>query len=1028
MQSAASELNIRFIRAGAGAGKTTQLIKTCIDFAHQFKLQNQRYPKIVMTTFTKKATQEIKERLLLEALKHENEELFHYFNKRSMVQIGTIHGILSLYLRQYGEVLRLSTDIRVVDDSKVLTFYKKEIKSALERTSDYQKLLDNYSFKQLCELVYKGHQLYVEFPDFKPVPLELLKAEAQNKIDQVIEQIDLFLGEADKLPAKWDDYKNFVVAFKANLDQKDFKCLAEIYENKPRKTALTKKSPEIPPEIDLLIKELFEKNPINELYSEMAQEQFDLNNQIFLDLVKETFTQRQKFIQTTGEISIADLELLTYQIFLKNPDSMRQFSAQFDYFMVDEYQDTSPLQVKILNAMMENKSHFVVGDPQQSIYLFRGARSEVFFNKEKEIQDKGYQTENLMTNYRSSPRLMNFINSFFGHYSSQFQPMSPFDDVLKNNPTEDAELITTTDEYLSICRKIIKLTSENQNHENQDHEKVNFSDIVVLFKKNSDILKFAKFSDQFNIPVQVQVASGYENKREILDLVSFIRFLANPHDTENLILLLRGPWWGITDNEILQIRENSEYSFWSQLQAKKHEIVSLLKKYEKIFFESGLSESVLSFLKETVFLKASYYLDPTTQRESNIWKFVQTVLSAEGQKDFNINKFIHQELTSIQNDFTSGDGEGVPLIEANRVSLMTVHGSKGLQFKHVILPGFSSQPSLKTHEYLTFNTDNSNFSLKCFIDDLESLEMSVWSSNEITKYADRQKSENDRLLYVAMTRAQKSLTLINKVKDLGEVKSPKNSWFEKSPWALELFKDNQNFKITFSEENPEISEIAQPARPVHQQLQKLNLNTDQYIDSVESSGVTHLLSDKKPMQTNDHNDLSPADKIDRYAKDTVQAFQKAEKGTGLHRYFEALKYLSLNEVTLHLSDKDKKAIEWMLNQKEVNLTKILDVGHVEWGFGLQIGPKMIQGQIDAWSILGSEFYILDYKTGQQKYLDKAYDQLEFYAFCLKEMGLLKESHQIKLVVIYPMDEVVKIKDIKFKDLEKIKMISMETKK
>ena len=149
MQSASSELDIRFIRAGAGAGKTTQLIKTCIDFAHHFKIKNQRYPKIVMTTFTKKATQEIKERLLLEALKHENEDLFHYFNKRSMVQIGTIHGILSLYLRQYGEVLRLSTDIRVVDDSKVLTYYKKEIKSALERKSEYQKLLDNYSFKQL---------------------------------------------------------------------------------------------------------------------------------------------------------------------------------------------------------------------------------------------------------------------------------------------------------------------------------------------------------------------------------------------------------------------------------------------------------------------------------------------------------------------------------------------------------------------------------------------------------------------------------------------------------------------------------------------------------------------------------------------------------------------------------------------------------------------------------------------------------------------------------------------------------------
>ncbi len=1014
MQSAPSELDIRFIRAGAGAGKTTQLIKTCIDFAHQFKIKNQRYPKIVMTTFTKKATQEIKERLLLEALKHENEELFHYFNKRSMVQIGTIHGILSLYLRQYGEVLRLSTDIRVVDDSKVLSYYKKEVKAALERKSDYHRLLDNYSFKHLCELVYKGHQLLVEFPDFKATPLDILKSEAENEIKDVIERINLFLNEAEKLPTKWDEYKIFVSDYKSCLVQKDFNGLSEAYDNKPRKPTLTKKNPEIPVEIDLLIKEVFEKNPISHLHSDQAQEQFNFINQIFLDLVKDTFTLRQKYIQTTGEISIADLELLTYQIYLKNPDSMKQFSSQFDYFMVDEYQDTSPLQVKILNAMMENKSHFVVGDPQQSIYLFRGARSEVFFNKEKEIQDKGYKTENLMTNYRSSPRLMNFINSFFNHYSSQFQPMSPSDDILKNNPEEDAELVTTTHEFLSTCRKIIKLTSESS-------DKVNFSDIVVLFKKNSDIMKFAKFSDQFNIPVQIQVASGYENKREILDLVSFIKFLANPHDTENLILLLRGPWWGITDNEILQIRDNSEYSFWFQLQAKKHEVVNLLKIYEKIFFEKGLSEAVLTFLKETVFLKSSYYLDPTTQRESNIWKFVQTVLNAEGQKDFNINKFIYQELTSIQNDFTSGDGEGVPLIEANRVSLMTVHGSKGLQFKHVILPGFSSQPSLKTHEQLTFSTENSYFSLKCLIDDSESLEMSVWSVNQIAKYADRQKSENDRLLYVAMTRAQKSLTLINKVKDLGEVKSPKNSWFERSPWALGLFKDSQNFKMKFTEENPEISEIKQAEKPEFQQLRKLNLNSEQYIDSIESSGVTHMLSDTQSANVDQNKDLKNTDQIDRYAVDTVQAFQKAEIGTGLHRYFESLKYLSLDEVVLHLSDKDKKAVRWMLDQKIVNLTQILDTGHVEWGFGLQVGSKMIQGQIDAWSILGSDFYILDYKTGQQKYLDKAYAQLEFYAFCLKEMGLLKESHQIKLVVIYPIDEVVKIKEIKFKDLEKIKM-------
>ncbi len=1022
MPSTPSKLDIRFIRAGAGAGKTTQLIKSCIDFAHQFHLQHDRYPKIVMTTFTKKATQEIKERLLTEALKHDNEDLFHYFNKRSMVQIGTIHGILSLYLRQHGEVLRLSTDIRVVDDNKVLTYYKKEIKSALEKKSIYQKLLDNYSFKQLCEFVLKGHQLLAEFPDLIATPLELLKKIAQTEINQVIEQIDLFLNEAKTLPPKWDEYKSFVFNYKSALQRKDFNQLADIYENKPRKQTLSKKSPEMPVEIDQLIKELFAKNPINYLFSDSAQEQFNENNLNFLELVKETFTQRQKFIQSTGEISIADLELLTYQIYLKNPESMKQFSQQFDYFMVDEYQDTSPLQVKILNAMIEKKSHFIVGDPQQSIYLFRGARSEVFFNKEKEIQNKGYQTENLMTNYRSSPRLMSFINSFFKHYSSQFQPMTPFDESSKNNNAEDAEFIATTDEFLSTCQKIIKF---NQNQ-------VKFSDIVILFKKNSDIMKFAKFSNQFNIPVQVQVASGYENKREILDLVSFIKFLANPHDTENLILLLRGPWWAMTDDEILQTRENSEFSFWFQLQAKKHDVVDLLKSYEKTFFEKGLSETVVSFLKQTLFLKASYYLDPTTQRESNIWKFVQTVLNAESQKDFNLNKFIHQELTSMQNDFTSGDGEGVPLIAANRVSLMTVHGSKGLQFSHVIIPGFSSQPSLKTHEYLTFSPETSYMSLKSFVDDSESLETSVWSRREMSMYADRQKNENDRLLYVAMTRAKKSLSLINEVKKLDDIKTPKNSWFEKSPWALGLLSDNQNFKVLFTEENPEVSQISITEKTNSQLIQKLNLANDQYIDSMESSGVTHLLSSDKPTQSENKKESTQAEQkeqTDRYANDTVQAFQKAEKGTGLHRYFESLKYLSLDEVTSHLPEKDKKAVHWMLNQKEVNLAELLQSGHVEWGFGLQIGSKMIQGQIDAWSILGSDFYILDYKTGQQKYLDKAYAQLEFYAFCLKEMGLLTESHKIKLVVIYPMDEVVKIKTIDFKDLEHIaKTITTEIKK
>ncbi len=101
---------VQFIRAGAGAGKTTTLIATCIAFAKQFKASQGRYPKIIITTFTKKATQEIKERLIVEALETKDEELFQYFNKKSFVQIGTIHNILSLFIRQHSEAIGLPAD------------------------------------------------------------------------------------------------------------------------------------------------------------------------------------------------------------------------------------------------------------------------------------------------------------------------------------------------------------------------------------------------------------------------------------------------------------------------------------------------------------------------------------------------------------------------------------------------------------------------------------------------------------------------------------------------------------------------------------------------------------------------------------------------------------------------------------------------------------------------------------------------------------------------------------------------------
>ena len=132
MSSSAPELKFNypnlFIRAGAGAGKTTRLISTFIDFLQKFKLHNNKFPKVVLTTFTRKSTQEIKERLLVKALELNDQDLFAYINKKSFVHISTIHGVLGLFLNQYQDDVGLSSDFKVLDKEQIRKQNFKELK------------------------------------------------------------------------------------------------------------------------------------------------------------------------------------------------------------------------------------------------------------------------------------------------------------------------------------------------------------------------------------------------------------------------------------------------------------------------------------------------------------------------------------------------------------------------------------------------------------------------------------------------------------------------------------------------------------------------------------------------------------------------------------------------------------------------------------------------------------------------------------------------------------------------------------
>lgn len=992
---------VQFIRAGAGAGKTTTLIATCIAFAKQFKNTHGRYPKIIITTFTKKATQEIKERLIVEALDTQDEELFQYFNKKSFVQIGTIHNILSLFIRQHSEAIGLPADLTIVNDYKIFFALKKHIKSIFEKNPQYQNLLDHYRFDHLVQLLLKAASLKLENPHFKSVDLEALQKAATIERNSAIANIDQFLQEA---PEKWQAHIDFLKTLKLAIVAQDYEGYQKAFDVKPARKFSVTKAKEISDELSEAIGELYKDDYLSPLCFDTYLKLVDAIHSQFEALVEESFVFINKLRLNSGEMSISDLELLSMKILTENSQAMQAFASQFDFIMVDEYQDTSPLQVKILNQLMRDKFQFIVGDPQQSIYLFRGARSEVFINKEKEINDLGYTTTQRMQNFRSHARLMTFMNDFFHHYSSQFKSMQTKNDDFTPRSFADVSLVTATDNlFAAMVTQAINL-----------HKKgIPFSDITILFRNNNDILKFAKFANQYNLPVQIQIAKGFEDKTEVGDLLALLRFLINPFDNHNLIRLIRAPWFSISDQEIIELRQDdSTTSLWLQLKKKNHTVYALLKSIEKQYLEKGVSEALFYFISQTIFLDAAAFFDPTSLREANIWKFMQTVLANEIRQDFNLSDFVNHELTQFNSDLSSSDGEGIPLFAANRISLMTVHGSKGLQFKHVIVSGFNNSIKNSSPETFTFDEETAQYSLRIQPPQFEKTFATTWAEHVNQRFLKRAQEESDRVLYVALTRAIDSLSLVRKQykKD-----PPKNSWLEKINWIPEQFA-SEKYSVDFVNIVEEPEKLNIEAVQMQHAIKPLELEKDFRL----SAGVTSLVSSELPYEKEILKTQS-AQLADDLNEQTVKAYNKTQKGTDLHKFFESLKYNRIDEIDRSLIDVDRKALDWLINQDQINLREMFDRGHVEWGFGLRVNSngqqKMIQGQIDAWGYIGDDLYILDYKTGSQKYADQAFEQLKAYAGCLKQMGYVQKDQKIRLAVIYPFEQKIKLSDLSEKEVQ-----------
>ena len=740
-------------------------------------------------------------------------------------------------------------------------------------------------------------------------------------------------------------------------------------------------------------------------------------------LFKEEFDSLKK---KRGVLEMSDLELLTDQAIQKEPDLADCFAKEWDYWFVDEYQDTSPLQVRILNKLMGDRPYFLVGDPQQSIYLFRGARSEVFESKEKEVQSQGGQLSFLDKNYRSLPELLHFFNDFFSGISPHFQPMQAKEDqvnpkqwVATYSIADEGETEKTQNENIAIYNHIQNLMETGGQYE----------DICILGRTHNHLNEIAHFLNSQGLHPHVHASTGFHERREIGDALGVLKFIINPHDNFNLIMVLRSPWFHVDDKLIVDALQEDSWprSYWEKLSLllKENESITKLNKLLQELPQWGVSESLKMALIESGIFDLARKQDSSGRRESNLWKLLTQLDNMERQPGFNYLNFTNKLL---KGEWEEG-GDAVACLEPNRINLMTIHASKGLKFKHIVLPRMDRRPNVtetsSQKPLINIDEKNQKWTIAVPLGESQQIKHSPIAQELFKQLSQREREESNRLLYVALTRAEESVFLSWVEKKGGNNKVGKGSWAEKLSSQIDrntnfltetsteelVTKDSYSFKIQRgswekkkSYKKDLVQELRASSRPkwvAPMENQKQKTSVSQLLEDGE---------DKKTLQG---------------GAPFLKVISKANEGTLIHKVMESLRYPNLVDVDYENWLKRefgdgyecmRTAIDFIQNLKIPPMQELLKMGFVEWGFQMkrndENGESIAQGVIDLWGEVDDgkgvkTCWIIDYKSGSETYIEKAFHQLHFYEQALRKYGV---KSKVKQAVIYPLSEIVEIRE------------------
>ena len=906
--------------AGAGSGKTRVLVSRFINLLKQKKAQ---VDQIMALTFTKKAAAEMQERIRKEIIKEEEAskdfEQKNYWHEQKInlnkSMISTFHSFAANILRQYPVISNLDPEFQVLEENEASELLDESVNEVIENGLEEEKdnimrLFETYNLYTLSDklksIFFEMRKDNLDVDSLVEKTLQSLKNDRSNREDnkfkliRLVENlITIFDNEGaggktkikmENLKAKWPKLKE-MIRTTTDVQESSFAEIISIKDIIKGRLAnnLNDQANEI-------------KNLLNsdEFKSYFIIERAEKIIKPLTEVIKEIEELYNLKKANASFLDFFDLQDRLIKVLKSNPELIENINEQYKYIMVDEFQDNNPVQEEIIYLLGQSSeiNIFLVGDPKQSIYRFRGADVRVFNRQKDEIKKRNGKVYNLTKNFRSRPSILNFVNFLFEQILENdpeinYQDLTSFRtenendielNIISENDFEDnlnsdslreleAELLAQKAAHLINNDDILIEDGGNK-------RKIKPKDIAYLFQSLANVELYENALLNKNISVSVVNGRGFFNQQVVTELINLIKVIENTKRDFELTALLRSPLCGLNDNEIYLINKAKDNYLWNyildsaELEINQEKINSLNRFVSSIKKAKRVKDIKNPYLLLKEVLETNNYLeslkgDPNyKQRWANLEKALLLIKEVYNKRNASLSEVLDYLEKNKENE--SREGQAELKSKKGSVQLMSVHQSKGLEFPVVIIPDL--QRKLIHHNNIS----------DLLIDNKEGLGIKV-KTNQYSLgtplYNNLKEQEKElelfekiRLFYVAITRSKDKLILS------GYSKSSRKSNFEDSKsWLdwLACYLNRDDFR------NEELIRLGDKDKEI-----SLKVNVIKNMDFITNSNI-EIENDTKDFEINDWNNLKEWEKINPKIKEikvTNDKYKNELSVTGLLEY------------------------------------------------------------------------------------------------------------------------------------------------